>query len=291
MGVSYAAGRLRRIPQRTVSGPALVTARRTVFTLPVLALALSSALGQPLAAGPRVAGLGGAATAVSVDRHALGNPASPATTQGVGLALSSSRSFGLSELDHVSAALALATKIGSAAAVVESFGFEQFRRQTMHVVVTPVTFFQSLTVGARISYTRLVIRDFGSAGYARAALGLRIRLSPTATVGMAIHNLMRSRDDAADAIRRIEFGSRLLISDDLAVNAVISKDAGFNPSAHLACEYVLLGPLVLRAAIATGPSAVSFGIGVRHGIVEAGVASRRHQQLGWSRSVGFAIGR
>jgi hypothetical protein len=197
----------------------------------------------------------------------------------------------MSELDHVSAALALATKIGSAAAVVESFGFEQFRRQTVHVVVTPVTFFQSLTVGARISYTRLAIRDFGSAGYARAALGLRIRLSPTATAGMAIHNLMRSREDAADTIRRIEFGSRLMISDDLAVNALISKDAGFDPSTHLACEYVVLGPLVLRAAIATGPPAVSFGIGVRHGIVEAGVASRRHQPLGWSRSVGFAIGR
>jgi hypothetical protein len=268
-----------------------VTLRQTVFTLPALALALSSAFGQQLAAGPRISGLGGGATALSVDRYALGNPASPATTRGIGLALSSSRSFGMKELDHVSSALSVATRIGSAAAVVESFGFEQFRRHSMHVVVTPVTFFQSLTVGARISYTRLAIRDFGSRGYARAALGLRIRLSPTTTVGMVVHNLTRSRDDAADAIRRIEFGSRLKISDDLAMSAEIRKDAGYDPSAHLACEYIVLGPMVLRAAISTGPSSVSFGIGVRHGIVEAGVASRRHQPLGWSRSVGFAIGR
>ena len=221
--------------------------------------------------------------------YGMANPASITGREALSLAFAASRSFGLGQLDHLLTTGTVGTRLGNAALVIESFGFEAYRRLTGHLLIAGSVRSQTISAGARMSYSHLTIRGFGSRGLGRLSLGVRAAVGARVSIGMMVENIARSRSDTAEGGRRIAVGVMIVPADFVILVADVEQAEQFLPALHAGTEIEVFDRVTLRGGFSTFPATFSFGIGIRVAAIGADLAAARHQPLGWSNSVGMVI--
>ncbi len=257
----------------------------------LVCLAVNTGIAQHGSLGPRIAAFAGVRAALAEDPHGLANPASAGHPGRIGLAVTASRSYGLSQLQHVSGSLMIGVGRSTFGTALESFGFDEFRRLSAHAIGTRRMNGAPASAGVRITYTRFVIAGFGSLGNLRLSAGLRWSATTAVALGVVAENIATLRRDSQDAHRRLAAGLRAQVSNDLALFLDVDKESGFVPSVHGALELTVMNRFALRSGFSSAPMTFAFGVSARVGGVEAAVGTRRHQPLGWSRCAGAILAR
>jgi hypothetical protein len=254
-------------------------------------LAAVDAGAQPLATGPRLAGLSGAGIALPNEQYGGGNPASIADFRGISLALAASRAFGLPELDHYRLSGGVGAGIGNVSLSFESFGFDQFRLLTGHLVLACRLLQRTAGFGVRVSYGRLTVARYGSAGHVRAGAGFRMQVGSAAYIGFTADNLFRSASNISDGARRLVLGVAIRATSTAMLLADVEKVESFDPSLKAGLEVVVLHRIAVRLGFSTFPDSFSIGFGADVGLVGIDFGGVRHRALGWARAVGVVLER
>ncbi len=251
-------------------------------------MTVQAAAAQPLENGARVAGTGGAGAAMPGVLALRLNPASICCTASFFLMMGYSRAFGLSELDHYHAALGKQFGHGRLAVAMESFGFESYRQQTVHIVGAGLVERFGLAIGAAISAQRLSIPGVDLPQPVNTSVGVIKQLGQLLQIGASVRRVLQT-GNAIEEGRLLVVGGTLRPTRQLVIVLDALKDGRFPLSIRAGMEVLPVRLLALRGGMSTAPETLSFGAGIHAGTARLDVAVHRHAALGWSRAVSLWI--
>lgn len=263
------------------------------FICALLLLANSEARGQTsMDSGARAAALGGAATALSGEAWGYANPAAWSTLPGRFVGFYATQAFGLSELRLGAAQYAEPMRLGTVALGARTFGFEDYRET--HVNAGFARGFRLGTsrrfhLGVSARYHRVSIPEYGAAGTVELSVGWLVNVLPSLDAGFQATNLHMPELGGDELPRTLSLGLSYAPLDELRVVVDAYKDVRFPLSIRSGIEVRPVEVLFLRVGATTEPSRLTAGVGVRLGALMADVAAERHEVLGWSPAVAFAI--
>ncbi len=198
-----------------------------------------------------------------------------------------SRAFGLGELDHYQAAVGKGLGDSGVAVAIESFGFDAFRQQSLHLVAAR-HMEAGLSVGAAISAQRVAIPGAETLNVVKNGVGIIMRLGSHLHVGASFRRLLQI-GDALEEGRLLILGGSLRVTQQLLVVIDALKDGSFPVSVRGGFQLLPVPVLALRGGVSTAPESISLGVGIDTGVATLDVAASRHSTLGWSRAVSMSI--
>lgn len=239
--------------------------------------------GQYIFQSARGAGIGQATVALQDANSLLSNQAGLAWVEDVSILVSAERRFSLSELNSVSAGVAVPAGLGTFGLVVNTFGFESFRQQKIGLAYAR-RLFENFSLGAQFDYLQTSIPEHGSKGALTFEMGIQGKLSKEITAGVHVFSPAQVELAEADNIPTVfRMGFAWQASDKALLVAEAEKDIDFKARIKGGFEYRLAEPVFLRAGFGTNPATFHFGVGYRlkskFGI---DAASGYHQLLGLS---------
>jgi hypothetical protein len=270
------------------------------------ALAPAPARAQLFEGGARALALGRAATALDADAWAEANPAAWAGLDGPAAEAFAAQPFGLAELRTLAAAAAAPTPAGTAAVVLRTYGFDDYRETRLSAGlarVLPLGPARGLAAGLRLDYHHVAIADgFGSAGVFGLSVGVQADVLPGVRAGLAARNVTAlGRSDERELTAPLSTSPAVAVgvafrpAERALVLLDVEKDEDFPLVVRGGVEVRPLDAVALRAGGSTGvdgdagaPARLSFGVGFRAGPVRADVAVERHEALGLSPA--FTLG-
>jgi len=256
-------------------------------------LAPSAAQGQTsMDSGARAAALGGAATALDGEAWGYANPAAWSTLPGRFVGFYATQAFGLSELRLGAAQYAEPTRLGTVALGARTFGFEDYRETHLNAGFARgfrLGTTRRFHLGVSVRYHRVSIPEYGAAGTVELGLGWLVTVLPSLDVGFLATNIHTPELGGDELPRTLALGLGYAPLDELRVVVDVYKDVRFPLSIRSGLEVRPVEVLFLRVGATSEPSRLTAGIGVHVGAVRADVAAERHEVLGWSPAVAFAI--
>ena len=264
----------------------------------LLLLAPSTAKGafEPVSHGARVAGLGGARTALRGDEWApYGNPACLPSNGEVRMAVEYlPGTFGLSELKRGGVCVGGLSPAGPAAVSLSVFGFSLYREITLGLAMSrQVGDLAVVGVGAKL-YS-LTIDRYGSGLALGIDLGLLVRAGPGLSYGCAIQNLNSPcvGKDKEALPRSLSMG--ICVQPVRAGFLIASADKDVHHPVELAlgAEYCIEEILTIRIGTSHEPSTISAGLGIQRSSLCIDYAFTVHPDLGGTHciSLSFALWR
>jgi len=258
------------------------------WILLIVSLSAAGAGGQPLEYGAATAALGGAGAALSETGSMRLNPAALAATRTFFLMAGYSRSYGLSELDHLFAETGLPLGSATYGLAIESYGFEQFRQQTLHAALAGMFESTALAAGVAGMVQHRSIPGIPASILISGRAGFIAGFGDRLHIGVAVHRIVQS-ERAGDAGRIVLIGASVRPLRKLLFLIDAHKDGGFPVSIRSGLEFMPARTLSVRSGLSTAPETYSLGVGIAVGAVRVALAGQRHSVLGWSRVVDLRI--
>ncbi len=257
-----------------------------------LVVNLTAQTGSPSLAGARGAALGNAAVTFSDINSAFSNQAGLAFLQSISFTAAAEQRFLLSELQSISAAVALPTSSGTWGLTVNYFGFEAFNQQKIGLAYAR-KLFDNLSIGAQLLMLNTSIPEYGSKTNLTFELGMISQLLPELRLGVHAYSPARVRLSEEEILPTVfKIGLAYLPSNRVVCTAEVEKDIDFPVRTKFGVEYQLIEQLHLRVGLATRPINYSFGIGyVFSNGLSLDVAAVHHQYLGFTPAVSISYQR
>lgn len=249
--------------------------------------------GQPLEGGARIAALGGAATALGGEIWGHANPATWSTLENRAVAFFASEGYGLRQLRVGAFQYAEPLAPVTLALGVRTFGFDDFSETFLDVGAARGFHLGSarrVHVGVLVRYHRVRITDYGGAGALGLSAGGLVRLVPVLVFGVHLANVNApSYGHGEDLPRSLAMGLQYAADDRVRLLMDVVQDVRFPLSVRAGIEATPVRAVALRAGMATSPLRFSAGAGFRLGPLAADVAAERHEVLGWTPALAFAL--
>lgn len=233
-------------------------------------------------AGGRAKALGGAYAAVLSDIWSVYyNPAglSRLNVYEVGL-FYSPQPFGIPELSHGAAAIAVPFSFGAIGLGGRTFGFELYREFTGTLTYAKTVF--DVGVGINLNYQSLTIKNYGSAGTMTFDIGGAAVLFSNFNVGMVVENLTA----ATIGLQRerlpqvFTVGFSYLPFQYFLIVVDYQKETKFPARLLAGTEYQIFDSTTLRIGFADNPAQYTAGFGVGYKGFSIDYAFQTHRELG-----------
>lgn len=240
-------------------------------------------------AGTRGTGMANASVTFTDIYSAFSNQAGLAYLEQSTATAFAERRFLLSELQTISAAVALPTRSGTFGLTLNHFGFEAFNEQKLGIAYAR-KLMDGLSLGAQVLLLNTSIPEYGNKMNVTFELGILTQLLPKLHLGVHVYSPMQLELANGENLPTIfKIGLGYLPSEKLTCTAEVEKDIAYTARAKFGIEYKAAEQLAVRTGIATNPTTISFGAGYRldNGLA-LDIASSYHQILGFSPSVGFS---
>jgi len=235
----------------------------------------------------RGAGVGQATVAFQDVNSLLANQAGLAWVEKLSILAVAERRFSLSELNSVSAGVAVPVGLGTFGIVLNTFGFDEFRQQKIGLAYAR-RFAENFSFGAQFDYFQTRIPEFGSKGTLTFEAGVQARLNKEILVGAHVFSPAQVElveNENLPTIFRVGFAWQASEKAMLAME--LEKDIDFKARVKGGLEYRVAEPFFLRAGFGTNPPTFHFGLGFQlNGNLNIDAASSYHQVLGFSPSAG-----
>ncbi|NTU57479.1 MAG: hypothetical protein HGB00_00950 [Chlorobiaceae bacterium] len=241
---------------------------------------------------PKGLAMAGAMTAVHGDAFGMFyNPASTALAEGTMAGISYTLPYGDNDLVRITGGFCLPLmsfdRHGTLSGGVSRFGTNGYDEQTAAFgYARHVT--SSLRAGISVSRMSIRMRGVGDESATGVNAGVQAELKPGLTIGISSMNLnspaMGASGTPLHATTLTGVSYRLATGTLLTVNAMTSQDRSGRFLA--AGEFPVSGNIELMIGMATNPSVVSAGTGIRTGAFRATLAVSRNMELGTTSSCG-----
>lgn len=239
--------------------------------------------------GARAVGLSQAVTAVpDYEWSVFYNPALM-SAEGSHASFFSIRYYGLSELSDYAIAGTHATSFGTFGVGLHTYGFDLFRESRYRIAY--MNEFYNVRMGIVANMTHYAIERYGSAAGFTADLGIAYPIVEGLWLGARATNLNRGTigEVEEELPREFSIGLSYELSDRALFVSDLVKDVQFPFSYRGAVEVTIIDILRARAGVTTEPLTYSLGIGYVSSIIRADIAMQRHEFLGWSPGIDFAV--
>ncbi|MDX2247801.1 MAG: hypothetical protein SF052_13535 [Bacteroidia bacterium] len=235
----------------------------------------------------RASALGNAYTAVNGDFGSLfHNPAGIAGIKNPEVGIFFYRRFNLAELTRSHAGLVFPFQ-GSQAAGLEagSFGFE-FWRENLLAFSYGITFFEKISLGAKVSYVSLLTPDAGNVSALYATVGTQTVISPQLSLGFSASNVNRAglwMDGGKEDLPSVfSAGISYRPSNKVMLVADVRKHIAFPLSGSGGIEYAITPTFLARLGVSTYPLTFNSGLGLRWENLTMDMAFSYHERLGYT---------
>ncbi len=254
----------------------------------VLLLPLTVVAAQDNGVGTKSIGMANAFVAVADDSWGISaNAAGLVQCRGfVASAFFIPQQFGLPELRTIAASASFPVNPGTAAILVEQFGFELYRTTTIRIgygiLVSPV-----FALGVTAGLQRVAIQRYGSTTTKTVDLGCMGWPAPEIALGFALRNVTA----ATIGVQRerlpqsVHFGMTYSPLGGFSITSEIEKELQFPVVVKAGIDQTVLGFLSLRCGISDNPDKFSAGFAIRCAGVEFGYAGYSHTDLGWTHQL------
>jgi len=239
--------------------------------------------GTPHSAGARGAAMGNAAVTLTDINSAFANQAGLASLENLTATAFAEQRFLLSELQTVSAAVALPTTSGTFGLTLHHFGVEAWREQRFGLAYAR-SLTENMSIGAQVLLLHTSIPEYGSRTNLTFELGFQTQLLPELRLGAHAYSPMRVEIVPGEYLPTIvKLGLAYLPSERVMFSVEVEKDIDFPVRTKVGVAYQLIEQLELRTGVATNPTNVAFGLGYqfKNGL-SFDLASVYHQWLGFS---------
>lgn len=237
----------------------------------------------PSAAG---AGMGQATIARQDVNSLLSNQSGLAWVENLSVVAAAEQRFFLSELNGVTAGIAVPAGTGTFGLVVHAFGYEAFRQQKIGLAYAR-KIFDNFGIGAQFDYFQTRIDEYGSRGALTFEAGMQAKFSDF-VAGMHIFSPAQIQLAASENFPVVfRTGIAWSGSENTLIALEIEKDIAYQARIRCGLEYRIAEMFFLRVGAVTNPAAVHFGVGYRlNSRLRLDAATAYHQQLGFSPVAG-----
>ncbi len=268
-----------------MKSPVFLILLSLVFVLPLKIQAQSA----QAVMGARAIGLSQAVTALpDYEWNVFFNPAMM-SQEGRHASFFAMRYYDISELTDYGLAATYATDYGTAGVGLHTYGFDLYRESRYRLAY--MNEFYNIRVGLAANMTHLSIHDFGSdVGFA-LDIGVAYNIFDNLILGAKFSNINRGTigEVEEELPRDMAIGISYTLSDRALFVSDVYKDIDFDFSYRGGVEIHIIEILRARAGITTNPQTLSFGFGYVSSLIRADIAVQRHDVLGWSPGLDFAV--
>ncbi len=244
--------------------------------------------GAPAVSGGRGIGMNTSGVNFRDVHAAFGNPAGLTAVESWAGALLAENRFLVSDIRSLALAAAYSLEgAGSFGLRLQYYGFDAYNEQQFSLLYAR-PLMEGLSIGAGFGIFNTRIAEYGGKLLPVVEVGLQAELLPGVQMGVRIHNPIRMEVVEDENMPTVfTAGLAYAPSDQLLMNLEVEKDIDFPARVRAGLEYALIDPLQLRLGVATEPTTLSFGLGlrVRQGL-RLDFASSYHQWLGFSPGLG-----
>ncbi len=246
--------------------------------------------GTPPVSGARGTAMGDASVSFTGISSAFANQAGLSFMEGVGFMVSAERRFLVSEINSISAAVAVpVNKAGTFGLTINYFGFSGYNERRIGLAYSR-KLMDKLAIGAQFDYLGFNIPEYGTKNLFTFELGMQAQLIEQVYVGAHIFSPVRQEiieDENVPTV--VRFGISYLPSKKVLISAELEKDIEFPMLFKAGIEYYIIDILALRAGVSSDPILNSFGLGLRlkNGL-NLDVASSYHYELGFTPSISIS---
>lgn len=244
---------------------------------------------QTSLSGARGAAMGGSGLVFSDINSAFSNQAGLANLEQLEVLVLAGRQFIASPINNIAAAFAYPSGFGTLGLSIASFGTENYQEQKIGLTYAR-KLFDGVSIGAQFDYINFSIPTYGNSGVITFELGLQAQLLNNLSFGFHLFS-PASIEVVEDAVLPSIYkaGIAYTPSDKILLTAEVEKDIDYPVRFRGGMEYGFSDVFFLRAGIATQPTLVSLGVGVKlKDALMIDVAASYHQVLGTSPSVGIS---
>ncbi|MDA8714517.1 hypothetical protein N9M27_01440 [Flavobacteriales bacterium] len=193
--------------------------------------------------------------------------------------------FGLKELSHLGAAIAIPVGNGCFGINYSSFGWSLYKESKVGFAYA-MKFNEKIAGGIQANYHSLRLGgNYGSTMAFSIESGIQAKVTDNLTIGVHVYNPTKTKlndynDERIPSIMR--FGMSYQFSDKVLVTSEVEKDLEHKAVFRSGLEYIPGKMLYLRGGIATNPGIIAFGFGLNFDSFKADISSTYHQILGFS---------
>ncbi len=149
----------------------------------------------------------------------------------------------------------------------------------------------NVSLGAKINYVQIAVRDLGSRSTVTLELGGVVQLLPELSFGVHLYNPTQARladyqDERVPTTMKAGLSYRP--SKTLLLTAEVEKDVDFPAAFKVGVEYEIVKKLYLRTGISSKPLVNHFGVGWLVKNLTVDYALSTHPQLGFSHHLSLA---
>lgn len=254
--------------------------KKAAIVLLLAAYQLSFAAFENMPAGARVSGFADAAAAFHYYENLYYNPAGMWLDSGAQIGALNGKLFGLDDLQHNSVTGVFHLQRLTVGLGIQTFGNNNYRESTACIgICTKVN--QAFYAGAALRYASLAIKGYGQAGAFLVDIGGQVRLAPQLYWGWAVRNINyavigQCREKLPQSIIT---GIQLCPVKAVTLNMDLYKDIRFPAEYRSGIEIDLLTRFQVRSGIATAPSRVTAGFGLKVSHIQIDYAFNTHPYL------------
>lgn len=263
---------------------------RCGFLLAMLLASLKGAAqnGAPVVPGGRGIGMNTSGVNFRDVNAAFGNPAGLTAVESWSGALLAENRFLVSDIRSLGLAAAYSLEgTGAFGLRLQYYGFEAYNEQQFSLLYAR-PLMEGLSIGAGFGIFNTRIAEYGGKLLPVVEVGLQAELLADLQIGVRAHNPIRVEVVEDENMPTVfTAGLAYAPSDQLLMNLEVEKDIDFPARVRAGLEYALIDPLQLRLGVATEPTTLSFGLGLRmRSGLQLDFASSYHQWLGFSPGLG-----
>jgi hypothetical protein len=194
--------------------------------------------------------------------------------------------FGLQELKTIALAAVTPVSFGSIGMTAVKFGFDLYSETEIELAVAN-KMDRNISVGLSVSYNRLAIARYGTAGSFFICGGFIAQMLEGLDAGFDVYNMTastigRTKENIPQVI---DLGMCWSPFNRFKISFDIEKDIHYPASIKAGFEQIIYSIIAIRAGTATNPDKYSWGIGVTCGSFAFGYAGYSHPDLGWTHQI------
>jgi len=258
-------------------------------TLTILFI-LNAVLYAQFPPGSRQSALGYAFTSVADDQWSVYfNPAGLSKIKNLSAGIYYSPApFGLSELANGSVVLAKKFNFGGLGFSAKTFGFELFRETKISVVYAN-SFFSDFSLGLKITYNSLSIKNYGNDYSIGIDFGVLSRLSETFQLGFSAKNINRPTYGVNKEKLSQQFSGGISYKplQNILLVTEIEKEVRYPFNFKFGLEYFPIKFFAIRAGYNTEPNNYFGGIGLFYSNFNFNYSFISNNYLGFTHSFGI----
>jgi hypothetical protein len=238
--------------------------------------------------GGKSAGLGYTSVTSTDEWSAVNNQAGLAWCRKFSVSFYYENRFLLTDLSQKALAVTLPVGGGAFGFSLCYFGFPQYS-ETNPGIAYGIRLTKRFSAGIQIDYLCLHIEDgFRDNSVLSCKIGLQFHASEHLLLGLHVTNpipvkISSLTNDRLSSL--IRFGLSWKISDVLRCDAEVEKELIDNPMIKAGIEYKPAKCFSIRTGLRSGPTLLTFGIGLEFGHFQFDLASSYHLILGYSPQV------